>query len=387
MSKYTPPPGAPPHLSPKEWHQTAREQSCLIDDAAQSAAIEELDLLWQQLVDFKRKRKRFLGRSLRRPQVPIGLYFWGGVGRGKSFLMDSFYACVPYRCKRRVHFHNFMAEVHHELRALAGRQDPLLAYASRLAQNTRLLCFDEFHISDIADAMILGRLLSALLELGVVLVTTSNYPPDGLYPDGLQRQNFLPTIDLIKRKLKVLHVDGGQDYRLREMTKEPMFMVPATTANEKKMAYLFQLVSDGVEQKKRFIEILGRKIPVKRVALKAIWFDFMALCNTPRAQTDYLEIAREYNTVFISDIPKMTSCEASIARRFTWLIDVFYDNRVRLIASAATHPEQLYTQGQQANEFSRTASRLIEMQSRSYLEVLHRSKQQAHNQTPKSLVL
>ena len=176
-------------------------------------------------MEFKSKRNRFLGRSLRSPDVPKGLYFWGGVGRGKSFLMDAFYACVPYRRKRRIHFHNFMAEVHRELRALAGSKDPLLAYADKIARDTRLLCFDEFHVSDIADAMMLGRLLSALFERGVVLVTTSNYAPDSLYPNGLQRQNFLPTIELIKRELKVLNVDGGNDYRLRELTREPLFMV------------------------------------------------------------------------------------------------------------------------------------------------------------------
>lgn len=200
-------------------------------------------------MEFKSKRNRFLGRSLRSPDVPKGLYFWGGVGRGKSFLMDAFYACVPYRRKRRIHFHNFMAEVHRELRALAGSKDPLLAYADKIARDTRLLCFDEFHVSDIADAMMLGRLLSALFERGVVLVTTSNYAPDSLYPNGLQRQNFLPTIELIKRELKVLNVDGGNDYRLRELTREPLFMVPADAANEEKMEQLFQRLSHGVEQK------------------------------------------------------------------------------------------------------------------------------------------
>ncbi|OQS33511.1 cell division protein ZapE [Chromobacterium haemolyticum] len=387
MSQHTFSPDGNAHLSPKTWYQAASEKPGFIHDEAQAAAIEELDLLWHQLVEFKNKRNRFLGRSLRSPDVPKGLYFWGGVGRGKSFLMDAFYACVPYRRKRRIHFHNFMAEVHRELRALAGSKDPLLAYADKIARDTRLLCFDEFHVSDIADAMMLGRLLSALFERGVVLVTTSNYAPDGLYPNGLQRQNFLPTIELIKRELKVLNVDGGNDYRLRELTREPLFMVPADEASEEKMEQLFQRLSHGVEQKKRSIQVLGREIPVKRLAAGVIWFDFLALCDGPRAQTDYLEIATEYHTVFVSGIPKITAREASIARRFTWLVDVFYDNRVKLVASAAAEPEQLYTEGVQAGEFFRTASRLTEMQSRSYLELPHQSVGQTHDQPPAGVVL
>ncbi|WP_337881955.1 cell division protein ZapE [Chromobacterium haemolyticum] len=387
MSQHTFSPDGNAHLSPKAWYQAASEKPGFIHDEAQAAAIEELDLLWHQLVEFKNKRNRFLGRSLRSPDVPKGLYFWGGVGRGKSFLMDAFYACVPYRRKRRIHFHNFMAEVHRELRALAGSKDPLLAYADKIARDTRLLCFDEFHVSDIADAMMLGRLLSALFERGVVLVTTSNYAPDGLYPNGLQRQNFLPTIELIKRELKVLNVDGGNDYRLRELTREPLFMVPADEASEEKMEQLFQRLSHGVEQKKRSIQVLGREIPVKRLAAGVIWFDFLALCDGPRAQTDYLEIATEYHTVFVSGIPKITAREASIARRFTWLVDVFYDNRVKLVASAAAEPEQLYTEGVQAGEFFRTASRLTEMQSRSYLELPHQSVGQTHDQPPAGVVL
>ena len=224
MSQHTFSPDGNAHLSPKAWYQAASEKPGFIHDAAQAAAIEELDLLWHQLVEFKSKRNRFLGRSLRSPDVPKGLYFWGGVGRGKSFLMDAFYACVPYRRKRRIHFHNFMAEVHRELRALAGSKDPLLAYADKIARDTRLLCFDEFHVSDIADAMMLGRLLSALFERGVVLVTTSITRRIVSIPMACNGRT-LPTIELIKRELKVLNVDGGNDYRLRELTREPLFMV------------------------------------------------------------------------------------------------------------------------------------------------------------------
>ncbi|NWK78869.1 cell division protein ZapE [Aquitalea sp. LB_tupeE] len=387
MSQHTFSPDGTALTSPKAWYQAASEKPGFIHDAAQAAAIEQLDALWHQLLEFKDKRNRFLGRSLRSPDVPRGLYFWGGVGRGKSFLMDAFYACVPYRRKRRIHFHNFMAEVHRELRQLAGSKDPLLAYADKIARETRLLCFDEFHVSDIADAMMLGRLLSALFERGVVLVTTSNYPPDGLYPNGLQRQNFLPTIELIKRELNVLNVDGGNDYRLRELTREPLFMVPADAAAETRMEGMFTRLSSEELIAKQEIEVLGRQIPVKKLAPGIIWFDFYAICDGPRAQTDYLEIATEFHTVFISGIPKLMAKDASIARRFTWLVDVFYDNRVKLIASAAVPIDDIYTDGVQSSEFFRTASRLTEMQSKSYLELPHQSAGETHDQPPPGVVI
>ncbi|AUH50462.1 cell division protein ZapE [Chromobacterium sp. ATCC 53434] len=386
MSQHTFSPDENVHCSPKGWYRMASEKPGFIHDEAQAAAIEQLDRLWHALVDFKAKRNRFLGRSLRSPDVPRGLYFWGGVGRGKSFLMDAFYACVPYRRKRRIHFHNFMAETHRELKKLAGGKDPLLAYADQIAKTTRLLCFDEFHVSDIADAMILGRLLSALLERGVVVVTTSNYAPDDLYPNGLQRQNFLPTIALIKREMDVLNVDGGNDYRLRELTREPLFMVPADEDSERRMEQLFRKVGTGAELPQKSIAVLGREIPVRRLSPGVAWFDFAALCDGPRAQTDYLEIASEFHTVFVSGIPRLSSKQASVARRFTWLVDVFYDNRVKLIASAAAAPEEIYTEGLQAGEFFRTASRLTEMQSKSYLELPHQSMAQSHDQPPPGVV-
>lgn len=387
MSQHTFSPDENVHCSPKGWYQLASERPGFIHDEAQAAAIEQLDRLWHALMDFKAKRNRFLGRSLRSPEVPRGLYFWGGVGRGKSFLMDAFYACVPYRRKRRIHFHHFMAETHRELRKFAGVKDPLLAYADQIAKATRLLCFDEFHVSDIADAMILGRLMSALLERGVVVVTTSNYAPDDLYPNGLQRQNFLPTIELIKRELDVLNVDGGHDYRLRELTREPLFLVPADADSERRMEQMFVRLGSGAELPQKTITVLEREIAVKRLSPGVAWFDFMALCDGPRAQTDYLEIASEYHTVFLSGIPKLSAKQASIARRFTWLVDVFYDNRVKLIASADAPPEEIYTEGLQSGEFFRTASRLTEMQSKSYLELPHQSMAQSHDQPPPGVAL
>ena len=213
--------------SPLTWYQAASEQPAFIRDAAQAKAIEYLDKLWTELMMFKRKRNRFLGRSLRSPQLPKGLYFYGGVGRGKSFLMDVFYGCLPYKRKRRVHFHAFMAEVHKRMKALRGEPDPLKAVAAEIAKETRVLCFDEFHVSDIADAMILGRLLENLFEDGVVLVATSNYAPAELYPQGQNRSSFLSTIALLEQKLTVLNVDGGEDYRLRTLSPADVFYVPA----------------------------------------------------------------------------------------------------------------------------------------------------------------
>ncbi|MEQ6289241.1 cell division protein ZapE [Vogesella sp. GCM10023246] len=371
MSQHVFSPPSDGSLSPRSWYQAASQQPGFIHDAAQAAAIERLDELWQALQEFKDKRNRFLGRSLRKPPIPRGLYFWGGVGRGKSFLMDAFYSCVGYRRKRRVHFHHFMAEIHKQLRTLSSEADPLQTVAERIARDVRLLCFDEFHVSDIADAMMLGRLFTALFEHGVICVMTSNYPPDELYPNGLMRSNFLPTIALLKANLDVINVDGGNDYRLRELTREPLFLVPGGDDASARLTVMFERLAGAAPELPHVLEVLGREIPLKRHAPGVIWFDFRAICDGPRAQTDYLEIASEYHTVFVSDIPKLEARDAAIARRLTWLVDVFYDHRVKLVASSAVPAEEVYTDGVQASEFFRTASRLTEMQSQSYLQLPH----------------
>jgi cell division protein ZapE len=370
--RFSPP--ADGSMSPKDWYLSVSAQPDFVHDPAQEQAVLELDTLWHELLDFKAKRNHFLGRSLLSPQVPKGLYFWGGVGRGKTFLMDVFYDCVPYKRKRRIHFHNFMAEIHHELKHLAAEKDPLLALADSIEKSTRLLCFDEFHITDITDAMLLGRLLQALFERGVVLMITSNHAPDELYLHGLQRQKFLPTIALLKRELRILNVDGGNDYRLREMSQQPMFIVPADATAEAKMNTMFNHLAVRSYQQEKQIDICGRFIEVQRVAYGVVWFSFNALCASHRDQSDYLEIAHQFHTVFISDIPLLNDESAAAAQRFIWLIDVLYDNRVKLIASAAAAPHLLYADRAQAIEFSRTASRLVEMQSTSYLALPHQSQ-------------
>lgn len=381
MSQYTFSPPADGSMNPKAWYQAISGQPGFLFDAAQAAAIDDLDVLWHELVDFKAKRNHFLGRSLLSPEVPKGLYFWGGVGRGKSFLMDVFYACVPYKRKRRIHFHNFMAEVHHDMKELAATKDPLIALADKIAQSTRLLCFDEFHVSDIADAMILGRLMAALFERGVVMIMTSNSAPDELYPNGLQRQKFVPAIDLIKRNLRIINIDSGSDYRLREMASAPLFMLTTDAESNMRMDAIFKRLSAGTIQDKQHIEVQSRLIPVRKLAAGVIWFDFKVICGGPRAQADYLEIAHRFPAVFVSDIPQMTANEAAEAQRFIWLVDIFYDNRVKLVASAANTPHALCTNADQAYEFSRTASRLTEMQSQSYLELQHQTEIVTLNQT------
>ncbi|MBA3903651.1 MAG: cell division protein ZapE [Rhodocyclaceae bacterium] len=348
----------------------------IVPDEAQQAAAERLQRLYDELVAFKHQRRSKLRKLLVNPPLPRGTYLWGGVGRGKSLLMDCFFDTVPYKRKRRVHFHAFMREVHEGLREFKSEADPLIKVAERIARETRLMCFDEFHVSDIADAMILGRLMEALFERGVVFCLTSNYPPGGLYPNGLQRQNFLPTIKLLKERLDVLEVDGGVDYRLRTLEKVEVYHVPADEEGERRLAAAFAELAGG-EGHARPVNLFDRELPVKRRAIGVIWFDFASLCGGPRSQNDYLEIARRYHTVFLSGIPRMTRDMANEARRFTWLVDIFYDHKVKLIMTVECEADQIYREGTQAGEFHRTASRLIEMRSREYLGARHRPEQGA----------
>lgn len=368
-NRFVPPPYH--NHSPLTWYQAASQQTAFIRDAAQARAIEHLDRLWTELMMFKRKRNRFLGRSLRSPQLPKGLYFYGGVGRGKSFLMDAFYGCLPYRRKRRVHFHAFMAEIHQRLRGLKSEANPLKAVAAEIAKETRVLCFDEFHVSDIADAMILGRLLENLFNEGVVLVATSNYAPSELYPQGQNRSSFLPTIALIEEKLTILNVDGGEDYRHRTLTAAEVFYIPANEENERKLADLFTQVTAGQVERPSEIEIHGRMLRCKKRTDKAIWFDFRMLCFGPRSQADYLYLSEHYEMIFVSGIEKLSQAERAEARRLTWLIDVMYDYRVKFCATCDVPVGEIYVEGDFAQEFVRTASRLTEMQSQEYLNLPH----------------
>ena len=340
-------------------------------DAAQLTAANALQSLYGNLLHFKVDRKSTFKRLISPPKPPKGVYFWGGVGRGKSFLMDCFYDSVPYRRKKRIHFHAFMQQIHHDLDKYKGEPDPMLKVAEQIAKEVRLLCFDEFHVSDIADAMILGRLMDGLFAKGVILVMTSNYPPDSLYPNGLHRESFLPTIALLNKNLDVFEVEAGIDYRLRTLEQVEIYHYPSDAAAEKKMREYFRMVSGEEGKKGGHIDVLGRQIDTLRRSHGVIWFDFKTLCGGPRSQNDYLEIARSYHTVLLSHIPKMTAHQSSEARRFTWLVDVFYDHKVKLISTADCPPEELYTEGTQASEFARTVSRLTEMHSKEYLGLPH----------------
>lgn len=340
-------------------------------DAAQLAAANALQALYTNLLFFKVNRSSTFKRLLSPPKPPKGVYFWGGVGRGKSFLMDCFYDSVPYRRKKRLHFHSFMQQIHRDLEKYKGEPDPMLKLAAAIAKEVRLLCFDEFHVSDIADAMILGRLLEGLFSQGVIIVMTSNYPPDRLYPNGLHRESFLPAIALLNKHLDVFEVDAGVDYRLRALEQVEIYHHPSDDAAERKMLDYFRMVAGEEGKEGGQISVLDRDIATLRRGHGVIWFDFKTLCGGPRSQNDYLEISRSYHTVLLSHIPRMTQHQSSEARRFTWLVDVFYDNKVKLIATADCPADELYVEGTQASEFKRTVSRLTEMNSREYLAQPH----------------
>jgi len=374
MTQHTFPPPPDGSVSPMVWYRSICKQPGFINDPSQAAAVAELDFLWQELVEFKAKRNQFLGRNILSPEVPYGLYLWGGVGRGKSFLMDVFYACVPYERKRRIHFHNFMTEVHHEMKLLAHEKDPLMSLANKIGKSTRLLCFDEFHVSDIADAMILSRLLASLFERGVVMIITSNYSPNTLYPNGLQRQKFLPAIELLQRKLRVINIENGMDLRLREMPNSPLFMLHSDGECESRMDAIFGRIGGEITDNIFQLEVQGRYIKTKKIASNAVWFDFDVICGGPRAQQDYLEIAHKFSTVFISDIQNMPENKAAEAQRFVWLIDILYDNRVKLVASSFVPANELCISGEKATEFVRTSSRITEMQTQNYLELQHQTE-------------
>ena len=339
-------------------------------DRAQEAAVTRLQRLADELAEFRAARQSKLKRLFAAPDVPRGLYLWGGVGRGKSFLMDGFFATVPIRRKTRVHFHAFMRDVHAELGTLKREADPLATVAQRIAHKWRLVCFDEFHVSDIADAMILGRLLSALFEHGVVFVLTSNYPPEALYPNGLQRQRLLPTIALLRRQLDVLEVDGGVDYRLRTLERVQTYHSPLSPAVDAALAATFEAMRNGPDEPAQ-LAIEGRTLHATHRAGSAVWFDFAALCDGPRSQRDYLELARRFSVLLLANVPRMTAEMGDRARRFTWLVDILYDHRVKLVVSAAAPPAELYVAGPNSHEFPRTASRLAEMQTHDYMALPH----------------
>ena len=333
------------------------------------AALERCAVDWAQ---YKEQRSNAFKKLINRPAIPRGVYMYGGVGRGKSFLMDCFFQAVPVVRKTRLHFHEFMREVHRELAELQGTVNPLDELGARIAKRFRLICFDEFHVADITDAMILHRLLDALFDNGVGFVTTSNFRPDDLYPNGLHRDRILPAIRLLNEKLEVINIDNGTDYRRRTMEQVKLYHTPLGAEADAQMNEAFTRLAASHDEDP-LLHIEQREIRARRKAGGVIWFDFRTLCGGPRSQNDYLEIATQFHTVLLSDVPRMSARNASEARRFTWLVDVLYDRRVKLILSAQVPPEELYTEGALAHEFPRTVSRLNEMQSAEYLALEHRT--------------
>ncbi|HEX7025818.1 MAG TPA: cell division protein ZapE [Gammaproteobacteria bacterium] len=361
------------NVKPSELYQQRLQRYALRHDPGQLAALYYFDQLHLSLMRTMPDKAAWWHRFLRlkRNPGPTGLYLWGGVGRGKTMLMDIFYEALPFECKSRLHFHHFINKIHQQLRSHKNRQNPLALVAKHLAQQTRVLCLDEFHVNDITDAMLLSGLLVALHECGVCLVTTSNQEPDNLYQNGLQRSRFLPAIEFIKTRMVVLNLDNEIDYRLETLRNQGTYHYPLSNENLNLMQTAFETLSSHEPWEEGFIVIGSRKIPVKRIADGVAWFDFDTLCNSPRSQADYIEIACRHHSLLLSGLPAMSDMENDAARRFLNLIDVFYDHRVNLIIAAAVPIEKIYTGRRLAFEFQRAISRLVEMQSENYLGRSH----------------
>lgn len=359
-------------MTPLDRYRLDMQQGDFLHDQAQAMAVQRLQDLYERIVDSQHTIGVFKRKWLKTAPI-TGLYLWGGVGRGKTYLMDTFYDCLPLEQKKRSHFHHFMQDVHAQLIELKGRKNPLQLLAKRIAKTVRVLCFDEFFVADIADAMLLGGLLEYLFKQGVILVATSNIEPDRLYKDGLQRERFLPAIDIIKKHVEVVQVDGGVDYRLRVLEKAEIYHYPLDKKAEEILAASFEALTHGLFDTDPVISIAGRDIQVKRLGKGVAWFDFEAICDGPRGQADYIEIAHQYHTVLLANVPCLAEDKDDQMRRFISLVDEFYDRQVKLIMSAAVAASELYGQtGRLSFEFRRTLSRLIEMQTVEYLAKPHK---------------
>ncbi len=353
----------------------------IVLDAAQESALAHFQRLYDDLADAGRPESwfsRLLGKR-RTAESPQGLYLWGGVGRGKSFLMDGFFECAP-TTKRRQHFHRFMQDIHHRMRELQGQEDPLILIARDIAEHVKLICLDEFQVTDITDAMLMRRLLEGLFDQGVVMITTSNLPPDDLYKHGLQREQFVPAIELIKQKLDVVNVDSGIDYRLRVLEQAGVYHHPLSPEIDARMAREFESIASDRGEADVSLDIEERVIRARRICNGVAWFEFDELCDGPRGQADYIELARRYHTVLLSNVPRLRPSKLDVARRFTWLVDEFYDRRVKLVIAAEAAAHELFEVAESGDAFmrnlnssfvDRTVSRLIEMQTHDYLALPH----------------
>lgn len=368
-------------MTPLQRYKQDLERDDFSYDPAQELAVKHLQRLYDDLTTQPVEPKRGLMQRLARgwkkdPTEPVrGLYFWGGVGRGKTYLMDTFYDTLPFEQKVRTHFHRFMQRVHADLKALGGTKNPLEEIGRRYAQEARVICFDEFFVSDITDAMILGGLLEQLFANGVSLVATSNIVPDGLYRDGLQRARFLPAIALLNRYTEVVNVDSGVDYRLRALEQAELYYCPLGTDADASLNRSFESLAPDLCEATggEVLQVNGRDIRTRRCCEDVVWFDFQDLCEGPRSQNDYIELAKLYHAVLVSNVPQLGRGNDDAARRFVNMVDEFYDSGVKLILSAAAPIHGIYTQGRLEFEIQRTQSRLLEMQSREYLAREHRA--------------
>ncbi|MEJ2576534.1 MAG: cell division protein ZapE [Gammaproteobacteria bacterium] len=359
-------------MSIKALYTQAVERDGVLVDQAQLAALDRLEDLQQRLTATVEGRQGWFRRKAPVAAPQRGVYLWGGVGRGKTWLMDLFYQSLAMSQKERLHYHRFMQRTHRELAACSGRSDPLVHVARQLARRVRVVCLDEFVVTDIGDAVVLARWLQALFAAGVTLVTTANVPPDQLYRDGIQRASFLPAIDLLERHTEVLELRGERDYRRRILADRAVFHTPLGPTTEERLHAEFMALAKEAHERDGELEVLGRRIPFRYRAGGMIWFDFDALCGPPRSQLDYIEVARCHHTVIISDIPRLDGSSDDRTRRFVFLIDEFYDRNVKLVVSAAADPQRLYCGERLAFEFRRTASRLAEMRTDTYLARAHR---------------
>ncbi|AJE14154.1 MULTISPECIES: cell division protein ZapE [Stutzerimonas] len=363
-------------MTPLERYQADLKRPDFFHDAAQENAVRHLQRLYDDLLASERNNGGLFGKLFgKKSQEPVkGLYFWGGVGRGKTYLVDTFYDALPFKQKMRTHFHRFMKRVHEEMKTLKGEKNPLTIIGKRFADEARVICFDEFFVSDITDAMILATLLEELFKNGVSLVATSNIVPDGLYKDGLQRARFLPAIELLKKHTEVVNVDSGIDYRLRALEQAELYHFPLDAEAELSLEKSFKsLLTENckvLEDEALMIE--NREIRARKVANDVAWFEFRALCDGPRSQNDYIELGKIFEAVLVSNIEQMNVAKDDMARRFINLVDEFYDRNVKLILSAEVELKDLYAGGRLEFEFQRTLSRLLEMQSHEYLSRPHK---------------
>jgi cell division protein ZapE len=359
--------------TPWQRYQDDLKTEDFLPDQAQAEAVQHIQKLYEKLIDNRQAQPGFMDRLLGRDAAsPKGLYFFGGVGRGKTYLMDCFFECLPIEAKRRVHFHRFMEDVHDGLKSQANKADPLVAVGQDLARQAQVLCFDEFFVSDIADAMILGRLLKTLFAEGVTLITTTNIAPDDLYRDGLQRAKFLPAIELLKQHTQVLNVDGGVDYRLRILDRAEIYHQPLDDGAWSSLDRSFHELAPGECVEETVIHVNHREVEAIGVTEGVGWFQFSELCEKPRSATDFIELARRFNTILVSNVPQMKDGSNDPARRFLYLVDEFYDRNVNLIMSAEVPVAEIYVGERLAFEFKRTISRLTEMQTHDYLAQEHK---------------